>query len=75
MRRMEPFFIDLFFLIDILLNFFTSYRHQGIEVTEKHLTVRHYLKTVFVVDLVANFPLVILLLYFDDIKIQCFTGQ
>ena len=48
------YFIDLFFLIDILLNFFTSYRHHGVEVTEKHLTVRRYLKTLFVVDLVAG---------------------
>lgn len=28
--------IDLFFLIDIFLNFFTSYRYQGTEVTYKN---------------------------------------
>ena len=43
------YFIDLIFLIDILLNFFTSYRHQGVEVTGKNQTARHYLKTVFAV--------------------------
>ena len=64
------YFIDFFFLIDILLNFFTSYRHHGLEVTEKHLAVRRYLKTLFVVDLIANFPLDILFFYFDDIKIH-----
>ena len=61
--------IDFFFLIDILLNFFTSYRHQGVEITERHLTARHYLKHVFIVDLVANFPLDVLFLLFDDRQI------
>ena len=28
------YFIDLIFLIDIFLNFFTSYRHRGTEVTD-----------------------------------------
>ena len=64
------YFIDLFFLIDILLNFFTSYRHQGLEVTAKHLTPRHYLKTVFIVDLVANLPLDAFFFFFQDIQIH-----
>ena len=61
--------IDLIFLIDILLNFFTSYRHQGVEVTGKNQTARHYLKTVFVVDLIANFPLDAFFLFSQDMQI------
>jgi hypothetical protein len=63
------YFIDVFFLIDILLNFFTSYRHQGVEVIQKPRIARRYLKTVFFVDLIANLPLDALLLPFDDIQI------
>jgi len=64
------YFIDLFFLIDIFLNFFTSYRHQGVEVTGKHHTARHYLKTVFIVDLIANLPLDAFFLFSNDIQIH-----
>ena len=41
--------IDLFFLIDIVLNFFTSYRHKGAEITDRKKTAAHYLKTLFVI--------------------------
>lgn len=64
------YFIDLFFLIDIVLNFFTSYRQRGVEVTAKHLTARRYLKTVFIADLAANIPLDVFLLFVDDIQIR-----
>jgi hypothetical protein len=63
------YFIDLLFLIDILLNFFTSFRHQGIEVTAKQNIARHYLKTTFFVDLIANLPLDALFLFSEDIPI------
>lgn len=49
--------INLFFIVDIVLNFFTSYRHQGIEVVDKGSTTKHYLKTTFFVDLAANLPI------------------
>jgi hypothetical protein len=48
--------IDLFFFIDIFLNFFTSYRYQGTEVTGRSKTATRYLKTFFPIDLLANFP-------------------
>jgi voltage-gated potassium channel len=48
--------IDFFFLVDILLNFFTSYRHEGTEITDPKMTINHYLKTLFVIDLLANLP-------------------
>lgn len=49
--------IDLFFLIDIFLNFFTSYRHRGTEITDRKKAATHYLKTFFAIDLLANLPL------------------
>jgi hypothetical protein len=61
--------IDFFFFIDIFLNFFTSYRYAGTEITDKRKTVNHYLKTLFPVDLLANFPLDAFLLMFLDIQI------
>jgi len=61
--------IDLFFLIDIFLNFFTSYRYQGTEVTDKNKIAAHYLKTFFAIDLIANLPIDILFLGSQDILI------
>jgi hypothetical protein len=61
--------VDFFFFIDIFLNFFTSYRYEGIEVTDRKRTVRHYLKTFFFVDLVANFPLDAFLLMLPGIQV------
>jgi hypothetical protein len=61
--------IDLFFLIDIVLNFFTSSRHKGAEITDRKKTAAHYLKTLFVIDLVANFPLDAFFMMFQDIQV------
>ena len=49
--------IDIFFLVDIFLNFFTSFRHRGTEITDRKKTTTHYLKTFFAIDLLANLPL------------------
>ena len=51
------YFIDLFFLLDIFFNFFTSYRHQGLEITDTKKTKTHYLKTLFLFDLLASLPI------------------
>lgn len=48
--------IDVVFIVDILLNFFTTHRSQGFEVKDGRSTVRHYLKGRFTIDLIANFP-------------------
>ena len=61
--------IDLFFLIDIVLNFFTSYRHKGTEIADRKKVSAHYLKTLFVIDLLANFPLDAFFLMFQDIQV------
>jgi hypothetical protein len=60
--------IDLFFIIDILINFFTSYRYEGTEITDIKKTTSHYLGTFFLIDLLANFPLDAFFLGNDDIQ-------
>ncbi|MFT5375778.1 MAG: hypothetical protein ACI906_002605 [Candidatus Latescibacterota bacterium] len=62
--------IDLFFLVDIGLNFFTSYRYQGEEITEARETSTRYLKTYFAVDLIANLPVDALFLSVPDTQIH-----
>lgn len=64
------FVLNLFFIIDIVLNFFTSYRYQGVEVTHRKKTAAYYLKTFFIVDLIANFPFDLLMMGFADVKLQ-----
>jgi hypothetical protein len=48
--------IDFFFAVDIALNFLTSFRRHGETVTDVRQAARHYLKTLFIVDLIATFP-------------------
>jgi voltage-gated potassium channel len=48
--------IDALFLIDIVLNFLTSYRTQGGMVTDTRKTARRYLRTFFPVDLLGSLP-------------------
>jgi hypothetical protein len=55
------FAISLLFLVDIGLNFITSYRREGSEVLDPKAIRRHYLQTHFSVDLIANLPLGMLL--------------
>jgi len=54
--------IDAFFLADILFNFRTTYRHQGVEVSEPEKIRRHYRRGMFPVDLLAAVPFDLLLL-------------
>ena len=61
--------IDLFFLIDIVLNFFTSYRRKGTEITDQNKASVRYLKTFFFIDLLANFPLDAFFLMFPNAQI------
>jgi CRP-like cAMP-binding protein len=48
--------IDVFFLADVVLNCFTSYRHAGDVISNPRRAVRRYLATLFPVDLLASFP-------------------
>ena len=60
--------INLFFLLDIFLNFFTSYRYEGTDVSDKKKIAIHYLKTFFIIDLAANLPLDALLRDSQDLQ-------
>jgi len=50
------FFMDLFFLGDIVLNFFTSFMHDGELVGSYSAIAQHYLRSWFLADLVATIP-------------------
>jgi len=43
--------IDVFFLIDIVFSFRTTYRHQGVDVTDPKLIASHYRRGRLPVDL------------------------
>jgi hypothetical protein len=64
------YFIDVFFVVDIFLNFRTSYRRGGTEVVERGEIRNHYLKTMFAVDVLAAFPFDVLLLGFGGYEIH-----
>lgn len=49
--------ISLVFLCDIALNFLTTHRRAGTEILNPAANRRHYLRGMFAVDLLANFPL------------------
>ncbi|MBL1211571.1 ion transporter, partial [Geminocystis sp. GBBB08] len=55
---------------DIFLNFFTSYRSNGEEITKIKQTKNHYLKTFFIVDILANIPFDGLFLSLGEITID-----
>ena len=61
--------IDALFLFDIFLNFHTSYRRKGLEVTDEKKIADHYLRRLFAVDLLACLPLDALLLAFGDLQV------
>lgn len=50
--------IDFLFLLDIILNFFTTFTHKdtGEEITQKNLIATNYLRNNFLVDLVSTIP-------------------
>ena len=47
---------QVFFLCDIVLNFFTSYFHDGELIGSYSMIARHYLRTWFLPDLIATIP-------------------
>eukprot|EP00949_MAST-11_sp_MAST-11-sp1_P001712 g1712.t1 len=60
-------FIDIAFIVDVGLSFFTSYTDEnGEEEFELKLIARNYLKTWFPVDFVACFPLELMLRPWSD---------
>ena len=49
-------FLDLWFGLDIVLNFMTGYFEYGFLITNQRKIAIHYFKTWFLVDFVATFP-------------------
>lgn len=56
--------LDVFFLLDCFLNFKTTYRSNGVEITNTNDIRLHYLQTMFWIDLLASFPFDAFLLFF-----------
>jgi hypothetical protein len=54
--------IDAFFLIDVVLNHRTTFRHEGVEVVDGPKIVAHYRASAFSVDFAAAVPFDLLLL-------------
>jgi hypothetical protein len=49
--------VDLYFIVDLVLNFFMSYTTAaGMYEVRHHVIVKHYLETWFAIDLVSSFP-------------------
>jgi CRP-like cAMP-binding protein len=62
--------IDLCFFIDIALNFRTTYRYQGVDVTDPAKIARHYRRGRFPIHLLANMPFDLLLLPWSGFTIE-----
>ena len=70
-------FIDLFFVLDIVLNFRTSYIDStGAEVFDPYMVARHYLSTWFALDVVSSIPLdLIIFLAVQDANTEAGTTR
>ena len=49
--------VDVFFIADIVRNCFTAYYDRGTLVLDQRKIIRHYMRSWFLIDLVASFPL------------------
>ena len=50
------FLVSVLFLLDILFNFNSGYLKKGAIVMNRNLICKHYLRTWFLVDMIATFP-------------------
>lgn len=50
------FILDIWFMLELLLNFFTAYYEKGVLITDRKKIVKRYLKTWFMVDLCSSVP-------------------
>jgi len=53
-------FLDIWFLSEILTNFFTGYYDKGILIMNKLMISKAYLKSWFIVDIISSAPLLII---------------
>jgi hypothetical protein len=54
--RWFEFTIDIFFLADVVINFFTAYKSDIRMVTDLKKISYHYLTRYFIIDFLASFP-------------------
>lgn len=55
--------VDVFFFVDVVINFYTTYVNKKGEIVRDLRKIRiHYLKTWFILDMVSCFPFDALLL-------------
>jgi len=54
--------VDMFFLGDIWLNFRTTFREAGVEITDRSRIATHYVRSTLPVDIVANAPIELIFL-------------
>ena len=54
--KIYEFLMDVFFMIDMALSFLTGYYKKGNIIMKRGPIVRHYMRTWFVIDLLATFP-------------------
>lgn len=48
--------MDIFFMVDIFFNLVTGYYKKGNLIMKRNLIIRHYIRTWFVIDILASFP-------------------
>lgn len=51
------FFVDIWFLMEICINFFTGYYDKGMLIMNFSLIAKNYLKGYFFIDLVSSIPI------------------
>jgi len=61
--------VDVFFILDLFINFFYAYYDNDKKlVTNNKTLAKNYLKSWFIVDLVASFPLSLVLIEMESEK-------
>jgi hypothetical protein len=56
MLALFEYFIDIFFIVDVLVNLYTGYYKKGTLIMKRRHIMCRYLKTWFIVDFIASFP-------------------
>lgn len=54
--KIYEFLMDIFFMVDIALNFVTGYYKKGNLIMKRGPIMRHYLRTWFIIDFIATIP-------------------
>lgn len=62
--------IDLFFLVDILLNFRTTYRRGGEDIEDRSAIAQRYRRSFFLIDLLATVPFDLFLVSRSDLEVS-----